>query len=253
MTESARSMPLIATQLLAAPAGPLRGSLPTGRSSAHPRARCPRSRRQHLSSVSSGPARRRQQRAEVDPRVRVVAVERRVDLARALAADQRPVGGLRRPGVEEVDRRVELQPRAPAREQVVAPAPVASSRRSIGTKSSSIGGRSSSYSSTVRAMSTQLRRMRRHDLHDPDPHRRGRVDEVHVLEAPLDHGHELVALAPPARAASRCPCRRSRSRTNATSSGAGEQPRVLDPDEDLVAVLALELHERPLAHRRRRR
>ena len=79
----------------------------------------PRSRRQHLSSVSSRLRLVVQQRAEVDPRVRVVPVERLVDLPRALAADQRPVGGLRRAGVEEVHLRVDVQPRAPAREQVV--------------------------------------------------------------------------------------------------------------------------------------
>jgi len=119
--------------------------------------------------------------------VRVVAVERRVDLARALAADERPFGRFRRPGVEEVDGRIEVEPRAPAREQVVVGArrqlaqvdrdEVELDRRQLLVE----------LEHGLRHVH-QLRRVRRDDLHDPDPDQRRGIDEVHVLEAALHDG-----------------------------------------------------------------
>ena len=137
-----------------------------------------------------------QQRAEVDPRVRVVAVERRVDLARALAADQRPLGGLRRPGVEEVDGRVELQPGAAAREQVVVGRVGGGELAEVDRHEVQLqrGQVLVVFDHGLRHVE-QLRRVRRHDLDDPDPRRRRRVDEVDVLVAALDHVHERVAPA----------------------------------------------------------
>ena len=152
-----------------------------------------------------------QQRAEVDPRVRVVAVERGVDLARALAAEQRPVGGDGRAGVEEVDRRAELQARAAAGEQVVLGRVRGRQLAQVDRDEVELQRRQLLVVLEHGARHVeQLRRERRDDLDDADPQRRRREDEVDVLEAALDDGHERVAVADAARAGSRWRCRRTR-------------------------------------------
>ena len=189
-----------------------------------------------------------QQRAEVDSRVRVVAVERGVDLARALAADQRPVGGVRWAGVEEVDRARRAQgPRTGTGTGSAPPgARAASSRRSIGDEVELERRQVLVVLEHRPRHVEQLRRMRRDDLDDADAQRRGREDEVDVLEAALDDRDSALGLARRARAGVALPVSTDGSTHERHLVRTGQHPRVADADEDLVAVVALELHERPL-------
>ena len=155
---------------------------PHGTTSDAPSRRTPRSYRQHFISV--GPSSRGQHaRAEVHARGRLGAVQRHVDLARALAAHQRPVAELVRPGVEELA----LEAGAAAREHGRARG---SQLAQVDRREVELDGRQVLVEVEHRLRHLQqLRRLRRDDLDHAHPQRRRLDDEVHVLEPALHDGH----------------------------------------------------------------
>ena len=183
-----------------------------------------------------------QQRAEVDPPVRIVAVQRLVDLARALAADQRPVRRLGRPGVEEVHPRRSPAPR-------IGTGTVVARRRSPARAGRSPRSRARSAAGPRRTRAPSAPCPRASAGPVGRPPRPGSaparvIDEVHVLKAPLDDRDAAVRW--PTRASCVALPVSTSGRARTRSRPARRAARVLDADEDLVAVLALELDQRPL-------
>ena len=183
----------------AAPRGPPRGVAPHGTIMRVAVALDPALAQAALEQRRAVAGRRDHARAEVDARVRLAAVQRDVDLARALAADERPVG--RRPaGRRRGSRpRAEVEPGAAAREQVVLGrmrggelAQVdrrrSRARPAAGPRRSRAPPAPSPAASAARGGTTSTTRIAQ---------RRRLDDEVHVLEAALDDVHARVA---PARA-----------------------------------------------------
>ena len=187
-------------------------------------------------------------RAEVDPRSRLGAVERHVDLARALAADQRPVAQLRRPGVEELA----LEPAAAARVHV---------RPGAGRQLAQVDRREVELDRRQVLVEVhhrprhleQLRRLGRDHLQHPHAQRRRLDDEVHVLEPAL---HDGARARPRARAA------RHLRRVAGVHRRVGDERDLVRPREhahvrhrrqDLVADRMRDLDDRERARARQRR
>ena len=122
-------------------------------------------------------------RAEVDPGGRLGPVQRDVDLARALAAHQRPVAHLLRAGVEEVALEAGAAARVHRATRRRQPAQVDRLEPQIDRRQVLVV-----VDDRARHLQ-QLRRLGRDDLEHAHPHRRGLDDEVHVLEATLHDGH----------------------------------------------------------------
>ena len=168
--------------------------------------------------------------------------------ARSRRASSRRRWAGRRRGSRPVRR---LEPRAAAREQVVPSRVRGGELAQVDRHERELDGRQVLVEVEHRARHLeQLRRLRRHDLDDPDAHRRGLDDEVDVLEAALRRRTRARAPdAPPAPSASRCRCRPTGRRRTRPRPAAAITRTSLTADEDHVAVR----RARPARPRARRR
>ena len=162
-------------------------------------------------AASPGRPGRPRPRAQVHP-ARLGAVEVLVELPGPLAADQQPVRVVRRMAVQEADApgRSARRCRGRAAGSAAAGWAAMSWRTSTASSTSVTGGRSSSKPTTCSAMASSLGGCGGTTSVTPDGQRRGPPDEVHVLEAALDHvgEHAVPARARARRRRARTRCRR---------------------------------------------
>ena len=173
-----------------------------------------------------------------------------VELARAFAADEQPVVVVGRVGVQEAHFLAARHPAAPARQEVV--------RRGIrgdqltyvhGVEDQVDRGQVFVVGDHLLGHGQKFGRMRRDDLGDPDPDRRGPPDEVDVLELALHHvGEHAVALMLERHRGERGGVAHVGVRVGDPGRGlrAGQHPQLRHRGEQRAGIRGADRHERGL-------